>query len=262
MLDKRLVGVAANRRRVWRRGHDARPCGGDHIARASRQLRSFRLSLDGWRPSQPQLDLPQGADAGLGMDLVLRQHHRRRADPLDDRAHERPDARARSAAPAARRASRAPPARPARRARSAAARWAPSPAGARRPGRRSRRRRPAPRPATAARIGTKPPSAVQALLIWRARRARTCSVISSGALGHAQGLGDRLEDARQVADRDALGQQALQHALDAGRGDPRRDQLAHELLVLAAAGRPGASGSRRRSADRPGCRARPRSDGW
>ena len=62
--------------------------------------------------------------------------------------------------------------------------------------------------------------AVQAPLIWRASRARTCSVISSGALGHAQRLADRLEDQRQVADRDPLGQQALQHALDAGRGDP------------------------------------------
>ena len=53
-------------------------------------------------------DLPQRADARLRVDLVLRQHHGRRAEPLDDRAHEGPDRRAWSPAPAARRASRAP----------------------------------------------------------------------------------------------------------------------------------------------------------
>ena len=46
------------------------------------------------------------------------------------------------------------------------------------------------------------------------------------------GLADGFHDRGQVADRDPLGQQALQHALDAGRGDPRRHQLADQLLVL------------------------------
>ena len=53
-----------------------------------------------------------------------------------------------------------------------------------------------------------------------------------GALRHAQRLADRLQDQRQVADRDPLGQQALQHALDAGRGDPAGHQLAEQLLVF------------------------------
>ena len=131
------------------------------------------------RGRAPCLDLPQGADAGLGVDLVLRQHHRRRADPLDDRAHERADARARSAAPAARRASRAPPAPPGRprtkrcSSLGAIASWRSSPWPTMAPAKACSQA------GDRARIGTKPPSAVQALLIWRARRARTCSVISS-----------------------------------------------------------------------------------
>src|SRR3954452_19848618 len=39
-------------------------------------------------------DLPQGPDLRFGMDLVLRHHDRRRAEPYDDRAHIRADARA------------------------------------------------------------------------------------------------------------------------------------------------------------------------
>jgi len=35
------------------------------------------------------------------------------------------------------------------------------------------------------------------------------------------GVGDAFQDGREVADRDALGEQQLQHALDAGRGDLR-----------------------------------------
>ena len=43
---------------------------------------------------------------------------------------------------------------------------------------------------------------------------------------------DALDDGAEVADRDALGEQELQHALDAGRRDLRRHDLLDEVGVL------------------------------
>ena len=48
----------------------------------------------------------------------------------------------------------------------------------------------------------------------------------------ADRLGDAFEDGRQVADRDALVEQLLQHALDAGDGDLARHQVLDQLLLL------------------------------
>ena len=65
-----------------------------------------------------------------------------------------------------------------------------------------------------ARIGTKPPSAVQAVLIWRASRARTCSMISSDALRTPRASAIAFEDARPGRGSRCARQQALQHTLD------------------------------------------------
>ena len=53
-----------------------------------------------------------------------------------------------------------------------------------------------------------------------------------GAPHMRRDLGDRLEDQMQVADRDALGKQQLQHRLQAGIGDVRRADLVGQLLVF------------------------------
>ena len=53
-----------------------------------------------------------------------------------------------------------------------------------------------------------------------------------GAAHMRRDLGDRLEDEMQVADRDALGQQQLQHRLQAGIGDLRRADLVDQALVF------------------------------
>ena len=45
-------------------------------------------------------------------------------------------------------------------------------------------------------------------------------------------LGDALDDGAEVADRDALGEQELQHALDAGGRDAGRHDLLDQLAVL------------------------------
>ena len=45
-------------------------------------------------------------------------------------------------------------------------------------------------------------------------------------------LGDRLEDQVEVADRDALGEQQLQHRLQAGIGDLRGQNLVDQALVF------------------------------
>ena len=45
-------------------------------------------------------------------------------------------------------------------------------------------------------------------------------------------VGDAFEDGRQVADRDALGEQQLQHALDAGDGDLRRHDVLDQFALL------------------------------
>ena len=53
-----------------------------------------------------------------------------------------------------------------------------------------------------------------------------------GAAHMRRDLGDRLEDQVQVADRDALGEQQLQHRLQAGIGDLRRADLLEQALVF------------------------------
>ncbi len=55
-----------------------------------------------------------------------------------------------------------------------------------------------------------------------------------GVLGEAASLRHAFEDGRQVADRDALGQQVLEHALKAAHRDVRGHQIRHQLLVLLA----------------------------
>ena len=54
-----------------------------------------------------------------------------------------------------------------------------------------------------------------------------------GAGGTVAGLLDAFQDGRQVADRDALGQQQLQHALHAAHRKLRRHQFRNQLLLLA-----------------------------
>ena len=53
-----------------------------------------------------------------------------------------------------------------------------------------------------------------------------------GAAHMRRDLGDRLDDQMQVADRDALGEQQLQHRLQAGIGDVRGADLVGELAVF------------------------------
>ena len=53
-----------------------------------------------------------------------------------------------------------------------------------------------------------------------------------GAAHMRRDLGDRLDDQVQVADRDALGEQQLQHRLQAGIGDVRGADLVGELAVF------------------------------
>ena len=50
--------------------------------------------------------------------------------------------------------------------------------------------------------------------------------------GEAGGLGDTLEDGRQVADRDTLREQALKDPLDTGDGDLARDHVVDQLLLV------------------------------
>jgi hypothetical protein len=47
-------------------------------------------------------------------------------------------------------------------------------------------------------------------------------MVARVASTNARDLGDALEDGRQIAHRDALGEQQLQHALDAGHRDLAR----------------------------------------
>ena len=51
-------------------------------------------------------------------------------------------------------------------------------------------------------------------------------------LGVADCFGDAFQHLRQVADRDALAQQSLQHALHAGDRYLRRHDVFHQLLVF------------------------------
>jgi hypothetical protein len=51
-----------------------------------------------------------------------------------------------------------------------------------------------------------------------------------GIAREGEAVGDAFEDGRQVADRDALGEQQLQHALDAGDGDLAGDDVLDQLL--------------------------------
>ena len=53
-----------------------------------------------------------------------------------------------------------------------------------------------------------------------------------GAAHMGRDLGDRLEDQVQVADRDALGEQQLEHGLDAGIGDLGGRDLLDQAAVL------------------------------
>ena len=45
-------------------------------------------------------------------------------------------------------------------------------------------------------------------------------------------FGDRLEDQVKIADRDALGQQQLQHRLQSGIGNPRRNDLVDQAAIF------------------------------
>ena len=82
-------------------GREPNPAGGlvlghDHRVLAQRRpdLLHGRTDRRGLEAVQPHgLDLPQRAEARLRVDLVLRQHDRRRPEALDHRAHERPDRR-------------------------------------------------------------------------------------------------------------------------------------------------------------------------
>src|SRR5579885_1156414 len=47
----------------------------------------------------------------------------------------------------------------------------------------------------------------------------------------AAGLGDAFENGREIADRDALGEEVLQHALDAAQRNLRRDEVGDQLLM-------------------------------
>ncbi len=53
-----------------------------------------------------------------------------------------------------------------------------------------------------------------------------------GVAGERDRVGDAFQDGREVADRDAFGQQELQHALDARDGDLRRHDVLEQLALL------------------------------
>ena len=77
-------------------------------------------------------------------------------------------------------------------------------------------------------------SAIVTIRGWLAlgSRVRTCSAMSRGFLSAPAHLGDALDDGAEIADRDALGEQELQHALDAGRRDLARHDLLDEIGMI------------------------------
>ena len=54
---------------------------------------------------------------------------------------------------------------------------------------------------------------------------RTCSVSTSGSLVCSAGVGERLENRRQVAHRDAFAKQTLKHPMDHAEAELRPTRL-------------------------------------
>ncbi len=80
-------------------------------------------------------------------------------------------------------------------------------------------------------IGSAPSSPRLAQHSWRPRRGADLLDQLHDRTGVRGGLADAFQDRREVADRDALLQQGLQHALDGGGGDHGGDQVVDQLLL-------------------------------